>query len=201
MGKTSVNVLGLDLIILPGMFAPKWGDSSLLAKVVSENIKKDELVLDLGTGSGIQGIFASKRGAMVIAVDVNPKAIESAKENAVANGVSDRVEFRISDLFANVKEKFDVILFNPPFRWFKPRDLLERGQSDENYATLTSFFHDAKAHLNESGRILLVFSDSGDIAYVNKLIEDNGYTSIVVDKEKAESGWTYIVYEIRKGKN
>lgn len=75
----------------------------------------------------------------VIGVDVNPLAVAAAAANSERNGVADRVRFSQSDLFEGVDGKFDLIVFDPPFRWFRPRDLLERVFADENYETLTRF--------------------------------------------------------------
>ena len=47
------------------------------------------------------------------------------------NGVADRMTFAVADVFDGVEGDFDLIVFDPPFRWFKPRDLLEAGSTDE----------------------------------------------------------------------
>ena len=101
-------------------------------------------MLDLGTGSGVNGIVAAARSSDVVAVDVNPSAVECARKNAELNGVGSRCGVRESDLFENVTGRFDLIVFDPPFRWFRPRDLYERGTADENYETLTAFFRQAR---------------------------------------------------------
>ena len=56
-------------------------------------------VFDLGCGSGIGAILSARRGARVVAVDVNPHAVEAAINNAARNGVSNRVDVRQGDLF------------------------------------------------------------------------------------------------------
>jgi len=91
-------------------------DSFLLEKAVKENAFGT--VLDLGTGSGIQAITAAKNPKVekVVAADINPAALKTAKENALAQCVSEKIRFAKSDLFSALgEEKFDCILFNPPY--------------------------------------------------------------------------------------
>lgn len=67
-------------------------------------------VLDVGTGSGILAIAASKRGAReVVAVDTDPLAISAAQENAGRNGVV--IDARRGSA-ADVEGTFDVVLAN-----------------------------------------------------------------------------------------
>lgn len=73
-------------------------------------------VLDVGTGSGVLAIAALQLGAAVsVAIDVDPDALASARENAELNGVSSRIDIRelnLSDAAAALGRKFDVILAN-----------------------------------------------------------------------------------------
>jgi len=141
-----------------------------LAEIVLSEVRETDRVLDLGTGSSVNGIVAAAKSSDVVAVDVNPIAVECARQNAELNRVGSRIDVRESDLFENVAGRFDLIVFDPPFRWFRPRDLLERGTADENYETLRSFFRQAKDYLTADGRILLSFGTTGDIDYLRQLI-------------------------------
>jgi ribosomal protein L11 methyltransferase len=68
-------------------------------------------VLDVGTGSGILAIAAKRLGAArVIAIDDDPDAVQSARENADANGTP--VDFRVADLRQIVLSRFDLVLAN-----------------------------------------------------------------------------------------
>lgn len=69
--------------------------------------------LDLGTGSGIQGIAAAKRGCSVTFSDISEEALETARLNAKSNGVNGN--FVLSDLFRGIPERFNTIIFNPPY--------------------------------------------------------------------------------------
>lgn len=193
--KNKINVLGKEILILPGIFAPFWGDSLLLPTAVLKETKKDDYVLDLGSGTGVQGIFAAKKASKVISIDINPVAVKCARLNAKNLKLSDKITVFKSDLFSNIKDKFDLIIFNPPFRWFKPRDILERGSLDENYKTLRKFFREVKKYLKNNGRILLVFSNSGDIDYLKFLIKLHRFEHKIIARHKS-NGWDYIIYKL-----
>jgi release factor glutamine methyltransferase len=114
--------------------------SKLLGKKVLEEVRERDRVLDLGTGCGTNAILAASRSSNVVGVDVNQFAIDAAIKNAKRNGVGDRIKFLVGDLFSAVDGRFDLIIFDPPFRWFKPRDIRERAVADGNFETLTKFF-------------------------------------------------------------
>ena len=95
-------------------------DSFLLQKHVRKYAQGK--VLDMGAGSGIQAITALEKTKDVLAVDINPKAVEELKKK--------NINAKVSDLFSNVKGKFDLIVFNPPYL---PAD--EREPEDSALAT------------------------------------------------------------------
>jgi release factor glutamine methyltransferase len=170
--------LGMTVTVPPDVM-PVTSASHVLGEAVVAEVDAGERVLDMGCGSGINAILAARNGAEVVAVDVNPHALESTMNNAARNGVA--VDVRASDLFDAVGgEVFDVIVFDPPYRWFPPRDALEAAITDEGYATMTRFFGQARRFLNDGGRILVGFATSGDIAYLRYLITDEGFHAEVV---------------------
>ncbi|MEM0106736.1 MAG: methyltransferase [Candidatus Micrarchaeaceae archaeon] len=98
-------------------------DSELLQKAIEKFAFGK--ALDLGTGSGILGIAAAKRGCKVTFADIDKKAIEEAKKNAKLNNV--KGAFIVSDLFSNISGKFNTIIFNPPYLYSKPiKELKEK---------------------------------------------------------------------------
>ena len=107
--------LGRKLVIPREVTPPAWM-SKLLGKTILEEVRDSDRVLDMGTGSGINAILAASKSSHVLAVDINPYCIETGQRNAARNGVASRIEFRESDLFSNVDGKFDLIIFDPPFR-------------------------------------------------------------------------------------
>ncbi len=72
-------------------------------------------VADLGCGNGILAIGSVLYGASrAIGVDIDPEAVEVARDNARALGVSDRTEFVVMDV-SDFEERVDVVIQNPPF--------------------------------------------------------------------------------------
>lgn len=70
-------------------------------------------VLDIGTGSGVLAIAAARLGAArVLAIDIDPVAVEAARANVEANGVDDMVDVVCGDLASGVTGKFDVVVAN-----------------------------------------------------------------------------------------
>jgi release factor glutamine methyltransferase len=168
---STTTFMGRALVVPPEVHPPQ-GVSDMLANAVLAEVRDTDRVLDMGTGSGVNAILAASKSTNVVAVDVNPFAVDCARENAERNGVSDRIDVCESDVFGSVDGRFDLIVFDPPFRWFTPRDLRERATADENYASLTAFFRDVGDHLTEDGRVLVFFGTSGDLAYLQHLIRE-----------------------------
>jgi release factor glutamine methyltransferase len=164
---------GLDLVIPEDVFAPGPGEA--FHRAVLAEVRPTDRVLDMGTGSGVVALLAASVGAEVVAVDINPRAVGCARANAARNGLSDHITFLRSDVFDAVPGAFDLIVFDPPFRWFGPRDLLEASSADKGYRALTRFMAEVRDHLRPGGRILLNFGTSGDIAYLHRLIHHEGF--------------------------
>ncbi|MCX8194511.1 MAG: methyltransferase [Candidatus Micrarchaeota archaeon] len=119
----------LQIELLPTVYEPAE-DSFLLATYASSLSGK---ILDMGTGSGIAALSAAQASPKneVVGVDINKKAVECARKNAVLNKIKN-VRFFLSDLFSNISGRFDAILFNPPYL---PTKLSERLKiAEENAA-------------------------------------------------------------------
>lgn len=170
---------GLTLHVPPTV-QPITGMSHLLGEAVLKEARPGDRVLDMGTGSGVNGILAARHGAEVLAVDINPDAVAAATLNAAKNGVAHFFTARESDVFEAVDGEFDLVIFDPPFRWFRPRDMLEAAITDENYRAMRAFFKDLPQHLSPTGRVLLFFGTSGDVAFLTSLIEASAMRCEVV---------------------
>ncbi len=157
--------------------------------LILRNLRCGERVLDMGTGSGIIAIECAKMGKFVVAVDIDPIAIEKLKAKAQRENLC--IDARVSDLFENVPEKFDTIIFNPPYLPGNPKDILDyqwAGGGKFGDETVLRFLGEAKSHLNENGEILIVLSSFNRI---NKIAE-MGYRMKKIDEIKLSFHEIYL---------
>lgn len=117
MVSYKVNGIELGISGHPEVYPP--GDDSFLMLGAVE--KARGRVLDIGTGSGIVGIYLAKRGCAVVATDINPYALRLAYANARQNRVE--LETVRADVFEGISGTFDVIVFNPPYLPTAPSDV------------------------------------------------------------------------------
>ncbi len=133
----------------------------------------------MSTVCGVNGIFGRGRQSRRACARHLPRGSAGGPGNARRNGVVDRLEFRLSGVFDAVDpaadSPFDVMVFDPPFRWSQPRDLLEMATADPGYRALTQFAREARLHLSDYGRLLVFFGSSGDLGYLQRLIAEEGF--------------------------
>ncbi len=166
-------------------------DSFLLKEFVKRYARG--IVLDMGTGSGLQAREAahSKHSSKVFAVDIDKKAIAYAKKYA-DHRRHKKVKWLVGDLFSPFKAKqylhyFDTIIFNPPYlpQDHKVRDIsLEGGR--RGHEIIEPFLCQVNNYLKLDGIILLVFSSL--TPEVRNLIQQN----LLVGKEL---GKTHMFFE------
>lgn len=147
---------------------PPSDDSILL--IESLKIRPGEKILEIGCGSGVVSVHCAKNGCMVTAVDINPSAVECTKENAQLNGVG--IDVRESDLFQNVPERFDTIVFNLPYLPVIDEGELAKAWSggEDGMGPLPRLMAESGDHLYENGRVVVVVSSLMDQSKLNALL-------------------------------
>ena len=119
LGKT--NFYGLDFEVNENVLIPRPETEELVEWIINDHAVLDKSkkikILDIGTGSGCIAVSLAKNlpNASVYAVDVSKKALETAKRNAISNGVD--VTFLLLDILEEevLKCNFDIIVSNPPY--------------------------------------------------------------------------------------
>ncbi len=88
------------------------------SRVLLENYHPEgaKTLLDVGCGYGTLGLtLAKKFDLSVTMVDVNSRALDLCRQNAIDNAVSN-TEIELSNIYEAVSEKYDAIISNPPIR-------------------------------------------------------------------------------------
>jgi release factor glutamine methyltransferase len=163
-----VKVAGLHLRVLPGVFNPALHfTSGFLANYLRRAgvVPPGGEVLDIGTGTGVLAIAAALANAgQVMAIDINPAAVECARLNARRYGLARSITVSQSDLFSGVHgQRFDLVLCNPPYFRGEPRNPAEmayRGGSDLEW--FDRFGRGLHTHLKSTGRCIITLGDAAD---------------------------------------
>lgn len=167
-------------------------ETELLVGVVLEwaarHEKESLIALEIGTGTAAIALSLLVEGPFerVIATDVDLETLALARENSLAQGVGDRIDLRVGDVFEPVREdeRFDVVVSNPPYvedgcepdlqpevRDFDPARALYGGP--EGLDVLTRVISGAADRLFPGGLLGLEIG-AGQAVAVTRLIEETG---------------------------
>ena len=151
-------------------------DSYLLADNLE--IKSGQSVLEIGTGSGIVAMYASRLTDSITVTDINSDACLLADRNFKDNNIGN-IEILFGNLFEPVKtRKFDVILFNTPYLPTEEDEVID---DTINYAfdgglngrkVIDVFLDEVGNHLNDGGIVQMIQSSlSGNRETLDKFDE------------------------------
>lgn len=162
----------LNLKVDPRVLIPRPETELLVEKIVEAFPDNGAYIriLDLGTGSGAIALALAFffPQAAIVAVDASQDALDLAGENAVLNGLSNRVDFRRSNWFDAIMDNqdFDLIVSNPPYLTqaelksaepevseFEPEDALVA--MEDGLADLEVIIRGARERLNKGGSLWL----------------------------------------------
>ena len=174
-------------------------ETEILARKAIDIINKNNLksALDIGTGTSILACTIAKYTlSKSTALDVSENALKIAEENIKNLGLSEKVKTLQSNLFENVSEKYDLIVSNPPYIPLSEKATIQKEVTfDPDLALYTSdakgleFYEkitkEAKNHLNKNGYLLFEMG-LGQSEEIKKLLENNGYKNIQIEKDLAE---------------
>jgi HemK-related putative methylase len=157
------RVYGVPFLVTPSVFNPKVPRTGefFASQIDSRLVERDWDVLDMGTGSGVCAVFAANHARRVVAVDINPAAVRCADINVRLNHLEHKIDVRQGDLYGPVSgERFDLILFNPPFVRGTPRDNRDSAWRSNDIAE--RFAGGLSAHLKPGAFALVLLSTFGD---------------------------------------
>lgn len=191
--------------IVENVYEPRE-DSDLLVDVVKKMARG--VVLDMGTGSGVQALTAAKKASVksVHAVDINPHAVKYVTSLVSAGKKKEfkwasKVKVLESDLWIKVpKKKFDTILFNAPYLpedEREPKDWLRYATTGgkKGHETIERFLDGVDSFLADGGHILLLFSSLTTKEKVDELLDAKmlSYTKVAQKQFGMEKLYVYDI--------
>ncbi|MEG6567104.1 peptide chain release factor N(5)-glutamine methyltransferase [Thermoanaerobacterium saccharolyticum] len=188
------HFMGLIFKVSPKVLIPR-NDTEILVEEVLKRLKKNDVVLDIGTGSGAIAVSIAKhKDVKVYALDISDDALSVARDNAYENGVLDKIVFLKSDLFSSVPKdvKFDVIVSNPPYIRSGDIDKLQEEVKKEPKIALDggedgllfyrNIVKESKGYIKSGG--IIAFEVGYDEAFdVSQILLDGGYGNIEIAKD------------------
>lgn len=153
-------------------------------------------VLDIGTGSGcIACIIAKLTDAQVIGIDISKDALQIALDNSSKLGLFNKAVFRKSDLFSNIREKFDLIVSNPPYIPIKEKSRLQVevgfepeaalfAKDEEGIEFYDKIIKEAPEYLNKNGYLMFELGIN-QARLIKELMLQQGFKNIEVEKDLA----------------
>jgi len=204
----------LDFAVDENVLTPR-PETELLIETALNCISSDsQNVLDLGTGSGVLAVVMAKEvlECKVTAMEIDPKALNIAKENAINHGMGDKIKFLCRDLREEDWEgPYSMILSNPPYipsadikrtlpevQNYEPRIALDGGVTGIEF--YRSIIPTAIDQLEENGFLILEIGHSqayevtallDQFSVFNKIevIEDySGYDRVVKARKVSSNG-------------
>ncbi len=183
MNPSIYTIDGKKFYITKEVFNPKYAFTS---KFIVENLllKSDWTVLDMGTGSGYIAIQVADKVKSVTAVDLNNTAVRCCKINIKLNKLNNKVKVYQSNLFSALKsEKFNTIIFNPPYIKGTPENMLQLAWLHNSPETLIKkFAAESRHHLVEKGYIQIVYSSISGLKFIKKIFQEKGFKLILEKK-------------------
>ena len=162
-------------------------DSYLLADNLE--IHEGQSVLEIGTGSGIVAMYASRLTDRITVTDINFDACELARRNFEDNGI-EGIEILFGNLFEPVgNRKFDVILFNTPYLPTEDDDVID---DTINYAfdggvngrkVIDLFLNEVGNHLNDGGIVQLIQSSLSGNQETLSMLDELGFIAEIKASE------------------
>lgn len=109
-----IDIDGLHISIMEGVYPPS--EDTFLMIDALKSVEVSGSGLELCSGTGAIGLVGAGRLDSIVAVDINPLAVENTRRNYLENNLYVKLCAVVGDLFAPLKKVgFDMILMNPPY--------------------------------------------------------------------------------------
>lgn len=203
---------GLEFLLSPATLDPRPDSETVVEAAISVARRQSLVVsnrpfriLDLGTGTGclLLSILHGIPNATGLGIDISPKAVETAHENAKQLGLADRAEFAVENWIEGITERFDLVISNPPYiphaeiktlepevAKFEPLAALDGGEDGlEAYRIIAAGLHKV---LKPSGKVVLEVG-YGQAQSVSAIMQSHGLRLLGVQKDLGGVERTVII--------
>jgi release factor glutamine methyltransferase len=168
------NYENIRLEISPEVFHPGFFFSTkLLLKYIKKLQLPGKRFLEPGCGSGLISIYASRKGAIATATDINPVAIEFLKRNSRMNEAD--LTIIQSDLFKDIPvQQFDIVAINPPYYKKEPLTFKDYAWNcGENGEYFKNLFAGLSHYIHPRSEVYMVLFDGCDIEMIANIAAQN----------------------------
>jgi release factor glutamine methyltransferase len=182
--------------IHPDVFPPQMTFSTkILLDFINEMSLKNKTLLELGCGSGIISLLATKKGANVTASDINQTALEYLETNTSKNNFTIKIVY--SDLFQNLQnQQYDYIIINPPYYPRKPKNMKEQAwYCGENFEYFEKLFLQLPNHLTRETSCYMILSEDCDLEKIKAIAYENAmaFELVLEKKELVETNYIFRI--------
>jgi SAM-dependent methyltransferase len=167
IGAHEWRIKGIEIPALGGRIHPHYG---VFAPIRSEYVdlvsstplpaltSARSVAFDIGTGTGVLAAVLARRGIRrVVATELEPRALQCARQNIERLGLTDQVQVEQADLFPTGLAA--LVVCNPPWLPARPTSALEQAIYDPESGMLRGFLNALPAHLEPDGEGWLILSD------------------------------------------
>ena len=201
--QPDTEILVEEVINICKNFNNKKLDANTVGVALLGDPQKNIKILDLCTGSGAIGISIAKHieNCEITLSDISNEALEVANKNSIGVGFhpdpGKKIKIIQSDLFENIKDKFDIIVSNPPYIKTEVIKTLEKEVQNEPILALDGgqdgldiyrrIINEAYKYLNEDGYLCLEIGYDQKEEVINLIKETGKYTNIYSKKDLADN--------------
>lgn len=195
---------GIDVVVYPGVFFPKWilSTTFLLDHLETIDVKQKRF-LELGAGSGIISFRAALRGAIVTASDISELAIEGLTKNSERLGL--KIDIVKSDLFESIRmEAFDLVVINPPYYPKNPMNEVEMAwYCGGGFEYFKALFAQLGNYVESSSQVLMILSEDCNLKAITEIANGYGWelNRILTKKKWGEENFIFEISAFQRVKN
>lgn len=196
LGET--EFFGLPFFTVPGVLIPRPETEELVQWIIQENQHSEPVVLDIGTGSGCIAVSLRKNipGSTVLACDISPVCIDTARRNAELNQTE--VTVLNYDILSNSPhiefQELDILVSNPPYVRESEKKFMQKNVLDFEpelalfvadrdplifYSAIADF---ALIHLKNGGKLYFEINEALGNECV-EMLQKKGFSDLVLKRD------------------